>query len=230
MRPEEADTLASWVLELGLPPGTVCLNIGSSTAEFREHDRPHIQNRFIGPLAQAGIRFVHCDMKQADGVDEVGDVFDADFQARLQAYDARLLVCSNLLEHLTEPEKFARVCANLVGEGAYGLFSVPSSYPYHPDPIDTMLRLKPDQLAAMLPEWSVVRASEMEAGSYWQDLKETGKPLRMVAHQAARVALPFYRPKQWLPNASRLSWLFRPYRVSVVLLKKAGDGSRAARS
>ena len=41
MRREEAVLLAEWVRELRLPEGAVCLNIGSSTGEFREQQQPH---------------------------------------------------------------------------------------------------------------------------------------------------------------------------------------------
>lgn len=220
MRREEADTLAHWVRELELEPGTTCLNIGSSTREFREQQQPHIAERFIRPLEQDGIRFVHCDMKEADGVDEVGDVLDPIFRERLKQHRASLLVCSNLLEHLTAPQQFASACAELVKEGGYGIFSVPLAYPYHPDPIDTMLRVTPAQLAAMLPDWTIVRSGEIRAGNYWRDLKESGSPWSRLIRQMARVALPFYRPGQWRANAGRLPWLFRTYRVSIVLLQK----------
>ena len=225
MRREEADTLAKWVRELALPRGSVCLNIGSSTREFREQQQPHVAERFIRPLEEDGIRFVHCDMKAADGVDEVGDLLDPKFRDRLRRHQASLLVCSNLLEHLTDPQSFANACAELIEDGGYGLFSVPLAYPYHPDPIDTMLRLTPAQLAAMLPEWSIVRSGEIRAGNYWRDLKESGSAWPRLVRQAARVALPFYRPGKWRENASRLSWLLRTYRVSVVLLRKPGPTS-----
>jgi len=220
MRPEEAETLAGWVRELALPSGSVCLNIGSSTAHFREEEQPHINARFIAPLEAAGLRFVHCDMKAASGVDEVGDILDPRFRVTLKRHRARLLVCSNLLEHLTDPKAFALACGDLLVEGGYGLFTVPSSYPYHPDPIDTMLRPSPEELAAFLPGWTVMKARELKTGSYWQDLKKTGSPINRLARHAARVALPFYRPHTWRTNASRLLWLFRPYRVSLALLKK----------
>ena len=222
MRREEADTLAGWVRELQLAPGAVCLNIGSSTRAFREQEQPHISDRFIRPLERDGIRFVHCDMKQAEGVDEVGDILDPAFRARLQRHGASLLVCSNLLEHLTEPQRFANACVELVRDGGYGLFTVPLSYPYHPDPIDTMLRVTPAELAAMLPDWTVVRSGQIEAGNYWRDLRESGSPWSRLLRQMVRVALPFYRPHQWRANASRLSWLRRTYRVSIVLLQKPG--------
>jgi SAM-dependent methyltransferase len=220
VRPEEADTLRSWVRGLKLERGSVCLNIGSSTRAFREEMQPHVAARFVRPLEGDGIRFVHCDMKEADGVDEVGDILDPDFRTRLRRHDASLLICSNLLEHLTEPQRFANACAELVRDGGFGLFSVPLSYPYHPDPIDTMLRLTPAELAAMMPGWTTVRSEQIEAGNYWRDLRAGGSGFSRLLRQIGRVALPFYRPHQWRANASRLSWLLRTYRVSLVLLRK----------
>ena len=212
--------MARWVRGLGLEPGSICLNIGSSTKAFREQEQPHIAERFIRPLERDGIRFVHCDMKHAAGVDEVGDILDPDFRERLKRYDADLLVCSNLLEHLAEPKVFARACGELVKPAGHGLFTVPLSYPYHPDPIDTMLRLTPDQLAAMLSDWEVINATQMAAGNYLKDLRATGEPFVRLLKQVVRVMLPFYRPRQWRPNAHRLLWLFRPFRLSMVLLRK----------
>lgn len=220
MRPEEARTLTRWVRGLSLPRGTVCLNVGSSTKAFREQDQPHITEHFIEPLEGDGIRFVHCDMKQADGVDEVGDLLDPSFRARLQRYQAGLLVCSNLLEHLVDPRAFAEACGELIRPGAHGIFTVPLSYPFHPDPIDTMLRLTPKELAAMLTGWEIVKSEQIEAGTYLRDLRASGEPYRRLMRQIARVLLPFYRPRMWRPNASRLLWLFRPYRMSLVLLRK----------
>lgn len=220
MRPREAETLARLVLDLHLRPDAVCLNIGSSTKRFREVEQPHIHRDFIAPLEASSLRFIHCDMKRADGVDEVGDILDASFRSRLKKYDADLLVCSNLLEHLANPNEFAQACGELVRNGGFALFSVPSSYPYHADPIDTMLRPTPNELTAMLPGWNVVKSAEMKVGDYWQDLRMTGKPAIGLLKYLARVMMPFYRPQHWSSIAGRLPWLFRPYRVSIALLEK----------
>jgi hypothetical protein len=225
MRREEADLMQDWVRDLHLPRGTVCLNIGSSTKEFRERQQPHITERFIRPLENGGITFIHCDLKEADGVDEAGDVFDPRFRTRLREYRARLLICSNLLEHLAEPQRFADACGELLIDGGFGIFSVPHSYPYHPDPIDTMLRLSPGELAAMMPDWTVLRSCEIRAGNYWRDLRESGGGWSRLIRQMARVAIPIYRPHQWRANVSRLLWLSRTYSVSAVLLQKpSGTG------
>ena len=220
MRLEEAQAITSWVRELDLARGAVCLNVGSSTGEFRTKRQPHIDALMVRPLEEQGLKIVHCDMKAADGVDEVGDLLDENFRARLRAYHADLMICSNLLEHLTDPAGFAKACGDLLRPGGYGLFTVPLSYPYHPDPIDTGLRLKPDELAALLPGWEVVKAEQIAAGSHLTDLRDSGQGLKRLASQLARTALPFYRPRQWKGIAHRLLWLFRPYRQSMVLLRK----------
>lgn len=221
MRPEEAQVLADWVLGLGLPDGAVCLNIGSSTRQFRTETQPHIDKLLFAPLRSAGLRIVHCDMKPDAGVDEVGDVLDLQFRERLKAYDASLLLCSNLLEHLTDPSGFARACGQLVRPGGFGLFTVPASYPYHPDPIDTLFRPSPEEIARLLPGWQVVRAEEIRCGNYRSDLRSRRNSARIVARQVARSLLPFYRPDGWLQAAHRLTYLFRSYRQSMLLVQKA---------
>jgi hypothetical protein len=220
MRIEEARRLAEWIEQIGLPRGAVCLNIGSSTGEFRTSVQPHIDAILMRRIAAAGLRIVHCDLKAAEGVDEVGDVLQPAFRERLKRYDASLILCSNLLEHLDDPEGFAAACGDLIGAGAYGIFSVPLSYPYHPDPIDTMLRLSPKQLAAMLPGWHVRQAEVIAGGNHWRDLRASGEPFARLVKQVGRTMLPMYRSSQWKQIAHRLLWLVRPFTVSAVLLRK----------
>lgn len=221
MRPEEAKCVASLVGSLGLPAGATCLNVGSSTRRFREVEQPHIQAALVGPLEAQGIRFVHCDLKPADGVDLVGNVLDPDFQRRLADRQPDLLLCCNLLEHLTDPQAFADACAGLVRAGGYLVVTVPFSYPYHADPIDTLLRLDPAGIAGFFPGWTLVRGEVVSSQTFLQEtLAEPNGWWRLATH-VAKVLLPFYRPAQWRGKASRLRWLFRPYTVSVALLRKS---------
>lgn len=220
MHREEAQIMAEWVKALSLPVGSVCLNIGSSTEGFRTRTQPHIDELLIQPIQRAGIRVVHCDIKPAAGVDEVGDVLDPRFRDRLREYRADVILCSNLLEHLSDPMGFLAACGDLVLPGGYGLVTMPLSYPYHADPIDTMLRLTPEQIAALLPGWETVKVKELVAGSHARDLRKERRPLVTLTKQLGRAALPFYRPHQWRGIAHRLLWLFRPYRQSMVLLRK----------
>lgn len=222
MRAEEARRIYDWVRALELPSGTKCLNIGSSTAQFRQEAQPHIHRELIAPLEAEGLQIVHCDMKADPGVDEVGDLLDPEFQARLRDHAAGVLICSNLLEHLADPRAFAMACASLVAPRGHAIVTVPYSYPYHADPIDTGLRPTPDEIAAMIPDLKLVRSEIVAGGDYWRDLVAAGKPWRTLANQGARVLLPFYRPHKWRDLAERLLWLKRDYTVSMALLQRPG--------
>jgi SAM-dependent methyltransferase len=164
-------------------------------------------------LEDSGLKIVHCDLKASSGVDEPGDVLDPIYQERLRSFNADLLLCSNLLEHLTEPAAFAAACGSLVKEGGYGLFTVPRSYPYHPDPIDTMFRPRPREIAAMVHGFKIVAEAEIKAGKF-----KLG-PVALAKY-LARAVMPFYRRHAWWPLTHRLLWLVRPYVQSLVLLRK----------
>jgi SAM-dependent methyltransferase len=220
MRAEEAQRIAALVAGVDLPSDCVCLNIGSSTRRFRESEQPHIHTELIQPLEAAGVRFVHCDLKADDGVDLVGNVLDPEFQRRMADHRADILLCCNILEHLTEPQKFADACANLVRSGGYMVVTVPYSYPYHADPIDTMLRVDPAGLARFFPGWELAHGEIVESQTFLQEtLARTGGVGVLIKH-LAKVMVPLYRPHQWRTKAHRTLWLFRPYKVSVALLRK----------
>lgn len=223
MRREEAERIASIVMNQKLPAGSRCLNIGSSTRAFREIRQPHIHQLLIKPLMENGIEFIHCDLKPDEGVDLVGDVLTAEFQAAMSANQADLLLCCNLLEHLTDPQAFADACANLVRPGGMMIVSVPLSYPYHKDPIDTQLRPTPEEIAKFFPQWSLVCGEVVVSETYLQELRRSKNWRFRLAQNALLACMPFYRPKHWRSKASRLRWLFRPYKVSVVLMKKPGE-------
>lgn len=220
MLPDEAALIGRWASELPLGSGSTRLNLRSSTRKFREETQPFIHDKMLRPLARTGCRIVHCDMKADDGVDEVGDVLDPAFQHRLTGYGPDLIICSNLLEHLTDPAGFARACGAIAKPGTHCLFTVPRSFPYHPDPLDTMYRPTPDEIATLLPRWQVLKAEELVSHSYWHELRQQAAPAKALARQVVRALMPFYRPRAWFPAAHKLFWLFRPYRVSLVMLRK----------
>jgi SAM-dependent methyltransferase len=219
----EARAVARMIAQLNLPEGTVCLNIGSSTRQFREIDQPHNFTDLIAPLQAQGIRFVHCDLKPADGVDIVGDVYDPLVQAEMRSRDAGLLLMCNLLEHLTDPGRFAATCGALVRPGGYVVVSVPYSYPLHRDPIDTLFRPTPDEISALFPGFDVMSKAIIDEETFLQEtMRQPRGGVTLVKH-LVQVLLPFYRYRKWQERAHRLFWLFRPYRVSVTILRRPLD-------
>ena len=215
---------AAWVGEkLRGMPCRVVLNLGSGSRRFREVSKPYIDREIFEPVARAGARVVHSDLKAGEGVDIGGDLFDAAVQARLRALRADAIVACNIMEHLPKGyrERFAAVLDSLLPPGGTLVVTVPYSYPYHADPIDTLYRPSPDELCACFPGYEVLDARTIASESYGDEFV-AGGPKRMV-RKVLRMFFPFVRPKRWLSHAHRFFWLFRPYQLTGVVLRKPGS-------
>lgn len=76
------------------------------------------------------------DAKSGEGIDVV---MDATELYRLNmTFD--LVLCFNLLEHLSNIPMVITGLKKVARNGGYLLITVPRRYPYHPDPIDNFLR------------------------------------------------------------------------------------------
>ncbi|MFT6908010.1 MAG: hypothetical protein ACJAS1_004698 [Oleiphilaceae bacterium] len=220
MRKEEAVCIGNAINKIALEHGGPLLNIGSSTREFREKIQPHVYNDIFAPLENLGVKVIHSDLKADDGVDVSGDLLDPEVQARLATFKPKVILASNLLEHLSIEvrEKLPEVLSNILASGGYLIISVPYSYPLHFDPIDTYYRPSPDELCKLLPDYTKVEAKVILSTNYMSDLKKSN--LKFLIIILIRLFTPFYKPKKWISIAHRFFWLFRPYKVSFVVLRK----------
>lgn len=211
---------AAWLAERlhGLPVDAVSplLNVGSSDRRFRVQVQPYIDGVLFAPQVARGVRVIHCDRKPHDGVDLVADIFEDEGLARMAAAGPRALVCSNVHEHVRDPGELSRRLLGLLPVGGHLLVTVPHSYPYHEDPIDTLYRPSPDELAALHPGTEVVARARVTAGTYRDSLR--ADPWRLfgdLVEQAGTLA----RGRAPM-DALRLRWWSRVYAVSCVLLRK----------
>lgn len=224
MRIEEArwieQLLTAKVLPVISAGGGVALNLGSGTRKAREGSKHFIQSMTIDPMLAAGLQVVHSDLLAGDGVDLSGDLFDAAFQARLQELRPKIVMFCNVLEHLPNHlrTQVPDACTRILAPGGFLIVTVPNSYPYHADPIDTMYRPTATQVAALFPSLQVVDAQVIDSESYWVEFMQGG--LWRQLRKLLRLLFPFVRPKRWLSHAHRFLWLGRPYRHSCVLLRK----------
>jgi len=198
----------------------VVLNLGSGSKRFREISKPYIDRAIFEPVARTGARVVHSDLKAGEGVDIGGDLFDPAIQVRLRALRPDAIVACNIMEHLPKDcrERFAQVLDSLLPPGGVLVVTVPYSYPYHADPIDTLYRPSPKELCACFPSYDVLDARTIASESYGDEFV-AGGPKRM-ARKVLRMFFPFVRPKRWLSHAHRFLWLFRPYQLTGVVLRK----------
>lgn len=199
------------------------LNLGSSTRAFREQAKPHIERELFAPLRAAGVKVFHSDLKQADGVDLAGDILDPAVRAALKGRGFRALLIANLLEHVRDRADVAAACEEIVGPGGLILATVPCSFPYHADPIDTGWRPSPDALTAAFAGSALVLAEAIQGRTYKEEIAARGSSLwRELATTLGFLLISPVRPKSARARLSRWRWYRRPYAVSLALVRVRG--------
>jgi hypothetical protein len=204
----------------GYPPERLSplLNLGSSYAAYRETVQPWIDDQVFRPLQARGIAVAHVDMREAPGVDIQADLTDAADVLRLRALQPKALFCCNLLEHVVEPERLARHCLDLLPTGGLVFVTVPFSYPYHRDPIDTMYRPSPAELAELFAGARLLKGTILGAGVSYRDAVRD-RPWILLRH-VARLPVPFLSFARWKRSMAKLYWLAADYRISCAVFEK----------
>jgi SAM-dependent methyltransferase len=197
---EEARWIESALAQRPIGEGTTVLDIGSSTEEFRTVVQPYIDQHVLAPLRGRGAQIVHVDAKPAAGVDVVADVAspDVDLVAEVGSrFD--VVLCCNMLEHVVDrPRTLAQVTA-AVAPGGTLVLTVPGRYRFHEDPIDTMYRPTPGELADLArevdPELRLVTADSVQIKNLrYYNLRSRYWRERVI--EAAFRVIPRYRWRQ----------------------------------
>ena len=224
MRVSEATYIGARLSEIPVDQLSPVLNLGSSNEQFRKNTHPHVDREIFFPLEARGGRVVHADLKEDRGIDIVGDVYDPAVQEACRGLHARSVMCCNILEHVADARSFARIVSGLVGPEGYLVVSVPHSYPFHADPIDTLFRPSPEEVVALFgPGFTPVVTHTLVDVTWWHDL--------VTAVGVRRLPLFFFRDlakaareavsRQGLWRLHRYGWLMRPYKVSIVILRRS---------
>jgi len=192
-------------------------NVGSSTEGFRTQDQPWIDEMIFAPVVRQGHVVKHLDMKSAPGVDIVGDLGNPEFLKQVSNMQFKSVFCSNLLEHLVQRDTICKTLAAIVPSGGYLFVSVPYSYPYHADPVDTGFRPSVGELASLFPGTHVIRSAVVGGDTLlWLRRRH---PVEF-AFTLIRFLIPFYKPISWWRNKGDFPWFFRPLTASCVILQK----------
>jgi SAM-dependent methyltransferase len=195
------------------------LNLGSSTRHFREVIKPHVERELFAPLREARVNVVHPDLKEDEGVDFAGDILDPEVRRRLKGMGFKCILLSNVLEHVRDRKEVTAACEEIVGPGGFILATVPSSYPYHADPIDTGYRPSPAELASAFGRSEPLLAEEVAGLTYAEDLKARGLTVAGELMRTVLWSLIFFiRPRSAAARLHRWFWYSKPRRVAIVLL------------
>ena len=155
------------IIQKFVSPNSLVLNIGSSTKQFIEIEQPYIKQNLFDELDKKSCLVKNIDIKHAEGVDLVGDVTDASFIETLQQLNPAIIICSNLLEHLENRKTFCDALVKIMNTETLLIVSVPYSFPYHEDPIDTLFRPNLDDLQKTFPLLKLVEGEIVDCGFYF---------------------------------------------------------------
>lgn len=223
MRIEEASFIGDELLKIyHQAPFKTVLNLGAGNVERLLVSKPWVNLSIFQPVADLGVRIVHTDIQKYPGVDFVLDLTKDQDVKKIAGQFAKkkvVLLC-NVLEHIPTnriPSVISGI-SELLASGDHLIVSVPFQYPYHPDPIDTMFRPHPNHLAAMFESVEFVRGQIVTSGTYSDELKRMSCFKR--CRRLLRPILPVSAPKRYLSDLHRLSFLLRPYKISVAIFCK----------
>lgn len=222
MRPKEASTITNALSQFQAGELSPMIEIGSSTAEFRAVTKPHIENNLHKPLRERGIKLITTDLKTGDGIDINGSIYDKDFIARIRELKPCSLLCCNILEHVENPIAFSEICTTILNDSGILVISVPFNYPYHADPLDTLFRPNPDELANLFPGFITIFSAIVIDGSYYEDisrLKLLGA-LKKLSKDVFNILKLTSKGKFSIAKNHRFFWLFKKYKISILVLKK----------
>jgi SAM-dependent methyltransferase len=217
----EAAWLADRLEELPADDLLPLLSIGSGDARLRTTLQPWIEGKVYAPLARRGVRVLHHDLEPAAGVDIVGDLTDSAFLRSLERLEIRSVMCCNVLEHVPDPPPVAAAIERVIAPGGYLLVTVPSRYPYHPGPIDTLFRPTVEELRLLFPALTVTASAEIRCESLVAYLLASPTKWASLAHGmrtlAGRDSHPHAPPRPPFRETARMAVLSTA--VSAIVLR-----------
>lgn len=194
------------------------VNLGSSTGGFRTQHQPWIDKTIFQPLVERGVTVIHSDIKDQPGVDLVCDILTPQGKSAISKLAPMAVICCNLLEHVEDPGAMLTACLSVLSPGGVLIVSVPRSYPYHRDPIDTMYRPAPEEIARLMGgSVEVCSTATLETGSYRDNVR--ARPL-ILLRPLFRLPVPFLGFQKWKRSLGKLYWLISPYKVSCLVVRK----------
>lgn len=221
MSPIEVSWFAENLKRYATPDLSPLLNLGSSTESYRKEVCPYIENELFSPLLQRGVKVLHADLKDAQGVDFVGDVLDPNVRSQLRDMEVKAVLCNNMLEHVTDIDAMCKALNEICPSGGILGVSVPYQYPFHPDPIDNGYRPNLEQLGELLSQFGfkLIHGEEVSFGNYAKTL--LNRP-RLLLRDVYMLAMGFVRKDKWRVLFGNYHHLIKDYKVTCAIFVSCG--------
>lgn len=121
------------------------LDIGGGSWFFRNIKQYWIEKYIFSDLRNKNVYIVHTGIEN--------DVCSKKF-VNIGKFD--LVMANNLLEHVKNIRVAVKNISKVVKKGGFLCVSVPSSFPYHPSPIDNMFRPNLEELGSLFKGFKVM--------------------------------------------------------------------------
>jgi SAM-dependent methyltransferase len=147
---EESLWIKDKINKIDSPNIKTILDVGSSILEFRTIKQSFIDKNIFKTLREKNKKIYHLDKKQGIGIDIICDI--SKINDIKEKFD--LIICTNLLEHVSNRKKTINNLKRLLKNNGYLLITVPYKYRYHRN--DTLYRPSNKDLEKLFPDLKII--------------------------------------------------------------------------
>lgn len=174
------------------------LNVGSSTLKYRTVTQSFIQKNIFSLFDDEKNQVIHLDMKEDEGIDMVGDLYNEEFRNTIKNLKPKLILCNNILMYLNAKTRteLAKILYEILDKDGYLIITNSHVFPPAHDPVESYYRASPKKMHnELFDSFNVLDSQIVQTHfSFYDYLKS--KP-KVVLVKIIRFFLPFYKSKEW---------------------------------
>ena len=198
-----------------------CLNLGSSTRAYREVVQPHVYQYIFNPLQEIA-DVTHVDIKAEEGVDIAGDFMDEEFWKKIPVGAFGLVVCCNLLTHVTDPKQIYKLIRRSIAPEGYIVISTPQIYPYCADPFDKKYRPSEMEILEGFKSFELIAKTKIRlTETHFSRLRKEPKAITSFV---GNILLPIKGITRWKSVISDVPNIFKPLTTICLVLRAPAQG------
>lgn len=174
------------------------LNIGSSTKEYRTIRQSFIQKNIFDLIPKEFQNVVHLDMKEAEGVDIVGNLYDKAFLESIKKRKFKTVLINNLLMYLGKKERqqLSQILEDILEKDGYIIVTNSHVFPPAHDPVESYYRASPEKMyEELFSNFKQLDAQIIDTPYTFLKYLKSNKKVIIV--KIARLLMPFYKYNEW---------------------------------
>lgn len=195
---EESIWIGKKITEIAIQNSYPILNVGSSTKEYRTKKQGFIQKNIFDLIPDESRNVIHLDMKAAEGVDLVGNLYDPIFLEEIKKFKVKCILFNNVLMYLNRKQRIeiCQILKNILEKDGYLIVTNSHVFPPAPDPVESYYRHSPKDLYVdLFNDFTIVDSTIVET-NYSFDKQLKARP-KLIPIKIARFLIQFYKFEEW---------------------------------